>query len=1142
MASTVTVTRAPINIPTYEPQAAQQLPMFLERRVYQGSSGRVYPMPCIERFADKATDHQWDGITIANGLVEVLILPELGGRIHAAKDLTNGFDFIYRQGVIKPALIGLAGAWASGGIEFNWPQHHRPSTFMPCDVEIERHADGSVTVWMSEHDPLFRMKGMHGVCLHPGRSVIELKVRAYNRTTVVQTFLWWANVAIRVHEGYQSFMPTDVSHVGDHAKGSIASFPRCAGVYYGIDYGRRGREGVPAADVPPSFVPPHCRPGQPVPEGLDYTPDDLSWYANIPVPTSYMCLGSTFDFFGGYDHLAKAGVVHVANHHISPGKKQWTWGNHEFGYAWDRNLTDVDGPYIELMAGVYTDNQPDFAFLMPGETKTWSQYWFPIQGIGTVQQAGVEGALHLSVTAGRIRLGAMTTRRERVAIRLTAAGRTLWERTAELAPDQPLVEQVALPAGVQPHDLRLAMLDGDARERLAYQIAAPVDTAEPATATEPPPPAQVASIEELYLTGVHLTQYRHPTRMPEPYFAEALRRDPGDARTNVAVGSAAYIDGRFAVAEQHARAAIARLTHRNPNPADGEAFHLLGLALRAQADQAALGVASDGRSAARLLDDAYAAFYKATWNQAWQSAAFVAIAEIDLRRGEPAKALEHLDRALRVNTDHLWARNLRVVVLRRLGRSTEADAALAANRALDRLDWLARHLAGEAIRCDAKTRLDFAHDLARAGLYAEALNILADAEPSRISGTAPMLAYTRAAFCQLAGDRTAAADHLRSARVAAADYCFPARLEEAIILAWAIAQGSDDARAMAFLGQLYFDRKRHAEAMELWERSLAIDPAQAVTWRNLGQGRWNARRDGAGAAEAYARARALDPRNPRLLFEADLLAKRRGVPVGERLAALESAHDLIPCRDDLAVEYADLLNQSGRHREAEAFLASRRFQPWEGGEGLARGQHVRTQLALSRAALAAGDAAAALRHAEAADGSPANLGEAKHLLVNDSEVQLVLGDAAAAMGDHERTRRAWTRAADKRGDFQERVVKAASEQTYCSALALRRLGRTAEADALLTELGRYARQLATQEAKVSYFATSLPARLLFDDPQQVQGTTALLLEAQSELGLGRIDAAERLLREVLVRDPARSLARDLLATIPARSAGRGAAT
>jgi len=134
-----------------------------------------------------------------------MILPQIGGRIHAARDKTKGYDIFYRQDVIKPALVGLAGPWISGGVEFNWPQHHRPATFMPVDAEIEHHPDGSVTVWCSDHDPMQRMKGMHGVCLHPGRSVIELKVRAHNRTTLTQTFLWWANVVTRVHEGYQSF-------------------------------------------------------------------------------------------------------------------------------------------------------------------------------------------------------------------------------------------------------------------------------------------------------------------------------------------------------------------------------------------------------------------------------------------------------------------------------------------------------------------------------------------------------------------------------------------------------------------------------------------------------------------------------------------------------------------------------------------------------------------------------------------------------------------------------------------------------------------------------------------------------------------------------------------------------------------------
>ena len=151
------------------------------------------------------------------------------------------------------------------------------------------------------------------------------------------------------------------------------------------------------------------RPAHFVPDG-SYPANDLSWYANIPVPTSYMALGCRQDFSGGYDHKRRAGVVYVANHHIAPGKKQWTWGNQEFGYAWDRNLTDSDGPYIELMAGAYTDNQPDFSFLAPGETKTFSQYWYPIQKIGPAHAANLDAAISLQIAQGLARVGVSVTR------------------------------------------------------------------------------------------------------------------------------------------------------------------------------------------------------------------------------------------------------------------------------------------------------------------------------------------------------------------------------------------------------------------------------------------------------------------------------------------------------------------------------------------------------------------------------------------------------------------------------------------------------------------------------------------------------------------------------------------------------------
>ena len=177
--------------------------MFLEKRVYQGSSGTAYPLPFIDRISTEPEDRGGDAIHIENEYLRLMILPEIGGRIHVGFDKISGCDFFYRQNVIKPALVGLAGPWISGGVEFNWPQHHRPATFMPMETAIG--PDGSVTIWCSDHDPMVHMKGMHGICLRPGYAVLEVKVRLFNRTQLPQTFLWWANAGIRVHEGYQSF-------------------------------------------------------------------------------------------------------------------------------------------------------------------------------------------------------------------------------------------------------------------------------------------------------------------------------------------------------------------------------------------------------------------------------------------------------------------------------------------------------------------------------------------------------------------------------------------------------------------------------------------------------------------------------------------------------------------------------------------------------------------------------------------------------------------------------------------------------------------------------------------------------------------------------------------------------------------------
>ncbi len=1086
----------PVVIPTYPELPPDPNPMFLEKRVYQGSSGRVYPNPFTDRVSDERVERAWSAIHLENRYVRLMVLPEIGGRIHVGQDRTNGYDFFYRQNVIKPALVGLLGPWISGGVEFNWPQHHRPSTYMPVDWSIEERDDGSVTVWCSEHEPMNRMKGMHGVTLHPGSSVVEVRVRLFNRTPHVQTFLWWANVAARVHDRYQSFFPPDVTYVADHAKRAMSTFPVSRGRYYGVDYGAR----------PPAEA-------------------DLSWYRNIPVPTSYMAMGSAADFFGGYDHAVDAGFVHWADHTIAPGKKQWTWGNHEFGYAWDRELTDADGPYVELMAGVFTDNQPDFSFLAPYETRTFSQHWYPIRAIGPAHEANLEAAVSLAVGGHTVRIGVSVTRQLRGARIVVAAGdATILERVVDLAPDAPFVAVVDADPALQASDVELRVLAADGRRVIVHRPKRiePVDP--PPPATEPPLPGDVATNEELFLIGRHLEQYRHATRQPEPYWREGLRRDPDDSRCNTALGAWHLRRGELADAESHLRRSIATLTRRNPNPADGEPHYLLGVTMRF----------------ADRLEEAEAAFAKATWNAAWQAAAETGRATILSRRGDLTGALAALERALAADGRNAWARVLRAALLRRLGRIEDAAGVVAAVLREDPLDAWARNerdmLQGAAgapehpaLPGGVQGHLDVAHDYATAGLHEEAIGVLRRLlDPVGPDAPVhPLVHYTIAQAYDRLGDDAAARRHAALARSMPPDLCFPARLEEIDVLATAERLDPTDPRAPYYLGNLLYDRRRYDDAIRAWARARDLDPSFSIVHRNLAIAEFNVRHRPARARAAYVRALRAAPGDARLLYEFDQLRKRLGESPDERLALLDARPGLVALRDDLTVERLTLLDQLGRHEEVLDGLVNRRFHPWEGGEGMVSGLWVAANVALARRALTSGRPAEAIARLEAATVYPPNLGEGKHLLSPENEIHVLLGLAHRAAGAGDDGRRWLERAATAQGD----PAAPMGESAYWRALALRELGKEAAAAGLLGALLRAARARARTSVRIDYFATSLPAFLLFDDDLDRRNRIECrYLEGLALAGLGRAGAG-RAFRDVLAAQRTHAGARARLAEL-----------
>ena len=1062
-------------IPTYPVQQADLNPMFLEKRVYQGSTGKVYPNPFTDRVALEKVDASYRAITLENEFIQLMILPEIGGRIFTGLDKTNQYDFFYRQSVIKPALVGLLGPWISGGVEFNWPQHHRPSTYMPVHAAIGEHADGGRTVWLSEHDPMQRMKGMVGIHLSPGKALVEARVRLYNRTGLPQTFLWWSNVAVRVHDEYQAFFPPDVTCVADHAKRAISSFPIAHNSYYGVDYS----------------------PGT-----------DISWYKNIPVPTSYMVTESKYDFCGGYDHARQAGLVHTSNHHVAPGKKMWTWGNAEFGYSWDRNLTDENGPYVELMAGAYTDNQPDFSWLQPYETKTFKQYWYPIQKIGPAKNANTEAAVSLDFEPDRARIGVCVTSLRSVRVVFSRNGQTLLDKQHEMMPGHPLLVSVHANSN-SPEAYRVALLDVEGRELIAYQPEKLVDRGLPNPATEPLPPEQVETIEELYLTGLHLEQYRHATRPPEIYWREGLKRDPEDARLNNAMGLMLLRKGFFSEAEQHFARAIRRLTFKNPNPYDGEPFYNLGLAcLYARKDL-----------------EAYDAFQKSVWNQAWQSAGYYALSSISTMRGNLALALEQVEQSLLTNTTNLKARALKAAILRHMGEKGIAQAVIDETLLLDRLDFrmmAERFLLSRAeqdlcawvnaLEGDVQTLLDVAYDLAWSGLREDAVALL-EACVRSASSEHPMFWYTLSWLAHSMGDEQRARHHADQAEVASTHYCFPARLEEMIVLEDTIQRNPSSARAHYYLGNLYYDKRRYEDAIRCWRRSVELDGGFSIPWRNLGIAEFNVLHDPDAADRMYAHAFAANSQDARLFYEWDQLRKRVGkVSPQERLRTLEANRQLVDRRDDLTVEFITLLNQCGHWQEALQQLNARRFSPWEGGEGLVSAQYVHAHRELGKADLTRSKSAEALQHFGAARNYPHNLGEGKHLLTLERDLDYLSGLAAQQGGDAELARRFLNAAAAPLADL--------GVHSWFQALALRAMGNEKAAVEVFSNLAEFAERQMGTEAKIDYFATSLPNLLLFDDDLCKRNhLESQMLRALANHGLGEEAEALRELQQVVAQDP-----------------------
>ncbi len=1010
-----------ITIPTYKVGEPEPLPLYFEKRPYQGASGRVYPIPYVSTLSDDKKDCDYDGYVLENEYIRAVLLPELGGKVHCALDKTNGYDFIYNNKVIKPAMVGLAGPWVSGGIEFNWPQHHRPTTFMPVE-HTEIKYDGKKAVVMGEIDYFHQMKGNVAVSIDEGTSVLRAKITVYNQTPVAHPFMWWANLAVEIDDDYRVVFPPDVEYVNDHDRRTVLEWPVAKGVYHTArpyDYGKG---------------------------------TDIHVFSAIKVPSSFMISKgqSDMDFVCGYDKNKESGVVTVANHHIAPGKKLWTWGDGKFGAKWCENLTDDGSRYVELMTGCYTDNQPDFTWIAPYETKEFEQVWYPVRDIGEVKCATEEGACNLEKIKEGAMIGFYSVKKRDCKISLIKGDVTIYETKAEVSPEKPFVHTVNYDGNVK--DLILKICDETGKTIIDYKQPErgnkkPISPRLPAKR-----PGDIESNEELYLNGIHLRQYKHFEYCPEDYFIEGLRRDPKDIRCNKAMGDKCLERGEYDKAEEYYDAAIERLTLRNDNPYDTEPYYKRALCKFYKGDFVG------------AYDDAYLA----VWSYPNRSAGYYLLAKIAAQNGNAEKAVEFLNLSLETESKNLWAKYI-------LGIFKEDKDII---KKIENDDPL--FFAGFE---KEKNAVNYAVETMQFGLYELAEKALEKCENKAIKF------YYLAYIAKKRGDNEA-----YEKNIALADACswkceFPVRTETVPVL-----KAAGTPMAHYYLGCIYYAYERYGEAVAEWKLTVAkIEFAPA--YRNMALGLYDHLGKIDEALAALKKARELMPESNRIFFELTQLYKGLNLPLDKRLELYKNEEKTVFTRDDCTLQYSVLLTVEGDLSKAFDILANHRFHTYEGGEGYLTQHHAWLHFIEGRKLVKEKKYEQTEKMLLAGLNIPLNYGEEKNYFVNDAPIYFELAELYGAQG-----------LTAKRDEYLRLALTthgAPTVHSYYECLAFEALGMPEKAKNLADEMEKIGKNRIETAEIPEYYGVGSPAYQPFNyDIEKVHLLSGYLMRGFAALAKG----------------------------------------
>ena len=985
VSATVTIQEGTIDLPSYEISAPEKSPVFDCKWSYQRARRSIYPYALNDNlYARKSEVKTWKALYLENEWVKVCVLPEVGGRLFYAIDKTNGYDIFYRQDAIKPANVGMNGAWISGGVEWNVFHHHRISTQMPCDWRLVSNADGSKTIWLGETERRHRMSWAIGITLRPGSSCMEIDGRLVNCTEDANSMLFWANVATHANPDYQIIFPQNTEFAAYHAKSSICHWPVCTEAFTSVDA---------------------------------YTNHvDVSWWKNHTVGNSLFAFELPEGFIGGYDHGKDAGTMLVGNRHIIRGGKFWSWGPNS---GWPTTiLTDKMGHYVELMVGAYTDSQPDYNWSAPGETKVFKQYWYGVRNLKGIKMGDANAALNMEKTTdGKLFLGVNGTRRlDDLTVKVLLKGVEVFSRKIAVAPDRPWSETIDAVGAETDYTMKL-ICGKTGREVLAYTpIRHDLSKPCPPEVKAPKRPKDIASIEECYYTGLRAEQFHQPYVDANDYYEEVLRRDPLDSRANTRLGIWCRRHWDLEKAEKYLRAALVRPTKDYTRVKDGEAMYNLGLVL-----------AEQGRE-----KEAEDALYRAVWTYEYNAAANLRLARLYAAKGDFAMALDRLDEALVYNGHSLDAKCLKATILRATGKTDAARTLAEEVLAFDPINAYAacelRKLGGgdvftKLMRDEPESYLELALKYRANGFVADARELLEAIDAKTAYPTVKL--------------HLGKIDEFLAMDIGS---CNPFRRETKDLLERLVKDRPDAAKAWYFLGNVY-GNVGTAKAMAAWSKCAALDPTHAYALRNLGYGNWKWTQDYAKSLDFYRRAIAAKPDEAFFLEEFDHVAEEAKRPVAERYAMLKAHHATAEKRSGSLIAECVTGIFCGDLDRVLGFMRTQYFPTFEGAANF-HDTYMDALLLKGAALEKAGDVKGAVALYEECFEFP----EAHQVFVfdkrrpRDTQVWYALGCAWEKLGDATKSKEYFGKAAA--------VDTLRTDYCYWKALCLKKLGRDAEARAI----------------------------------------------------------------------------------------------